>query len=151
GTWSKKGSKSYFGYKLHTVQGTDMPLIREFAVTSASLHDSNIDLGIPEISNYRDKGYFGSKTRGMDGTMDRAPKKHKLTIDQIRRNRRITRKLSPGERPYSVIKNMFNARHVFVTMVRRERVKAAFLCIGYNLFTLLSMKNKGRIAVAIKS
>ncbi len=55
GTWAKKGSRSHFGYKLHTVQGRDIPLIRQFVVTTASLHDSNIDLGIPGITNYRDK------------------------------------------------------------------------------------------------
>ena len=44
GTWSKKNSASHFGNKLHTVQGTEFPLIREFVVTTASLHDSQVDL-----------------------------------------------------------------------------------------------------------
>lgn len=40
GTWTKKNSVSHLGNKLHTVQGTDIPLIREFVVTTASLHSS---------------------------------------------------------------------------------------------------------------
>ena len=150
GTWSKKGNRSHFGYKLHTDQGTDVPVIKEFVVTTASLHDSKIDLGIPGIPNYRDKGYSGKGTVGKDGTMDKASRNHPLTIDKIRRNRRITKKRSPGERPYSVIKRIFNGGHVFVTMIIRVRVKAMFMCLGYNLLTVLSMKNRGKIAVAME-
>jgi IS5 family transposase len=150
GTWTKKNSVSHFGNKLHTVQGTDIPLIREFVVTTASLHDSQIDLGIPGIPNYRDKGYYGSNTRGIDATMDKASRNHPLNMDQIRRNRRITKKRSPGERPYSVMKNIFHGGHVFVTMIRRTRVKAAFMCLGYNLLTLVSLEKNGKVAAAIK-
>ncbi|EQD74984.1 IS5 inactivated transposase, partial [mine drainage metagenome] len=57
GTWAKKNNASHFGNKLHTVQGTAIPLIREFVVTTASLHDSQVDLSIPGIPCYRDKGY----------------------------------------------------------------------------------------------
>ena len=60
GTWTKKNSVSHFGNKLHTVQGTDIPLIREFVVTTASLHDSQIDLGIPGIPNYRERRQTGN-------------------------------------------------------------------------------------------
>jgi|ACXJ01.1.fsa_nt_gi IS5 family transposase len=146
GTWAKKGNKTHFGNKIHTVQGTDIPLIREFVVTTASLHDSKVDLGIPGIPTYRDKGYSGSHTRGIDGTMEKASRNHPLEIDQIRRNKRITRKRSPGERPYSVIKGIFHGDHVFVTMVRRVRVKATFMCIGYNLMTMITLKKQGKVA-----
>ncbi len=146
GTWAKKGNKTHFGDKLHSVQGTEMPLIWDFVVTTASLHDSKVDLSIPGIPTYRDKGYAGAKCRGINGTMDKASRKNKLTIDEIRRNRRITRKRSPGERPYSVIKGIFHGAHVFVTMIRRVRVKATFMCLGYNLMTLLTLKKQGKVA-----
>ena len=132
------------------MQGTDIPLIREFVVTASSLHDSKIDPGIPGIPNYRDKGYSGTKTRGRDGTMDKAARNRPLTAVQVWRNKRITRRRSPGERPYSLMKNIFHGGHVFVTMIRRTRVKAAFMCLGYNLLTLVSLEKKGKVAVAIK-
>ena len=44
GTWAKKGSKSYFGYKLHSKVDTDFGLIRELETTTASTHDSQVDL-----------------------------------------------------------------------------------------------------------
>ncbi|MEM3192977.1 MAG: hypothetical protein QW292_13020, partial [Candidatus Parvarchaeota archaeon] len=69
----------------------------------------------------------------------------------VMKNKRISRKRALVEYPFAIMKRVFHFSHTLVTLSRRVRVKAAFLCIGYNLFTLLSMKNKGRIAVAIKS
>ena len=146
GTWSKKNSVSHFGYKIHSLQGTDLQMIRQFVVTTASVHDSQVDLGIPGMTNYRDKGYQGAPCRGIDGTMDRASRNTPLSIDQVRRNLRISRKRSPGERPYSVIKVIMHGGHVFVTTVRRVRVKATFLCLGYTVITLLAMKKRNDAA-----
>jgi hypothetical protein len=39
-TWTENHNRSHFGNKLHNVQGKDIPLIIEFVVTTASLHDS---------------------------------------------------------------------------------------------------------------
>ena len=47
GTWTKKNSKSHFGFKLHTIQGVENDMIANYSVTTASLHDSQIDLSIP--------------------------------------------------------------------------------------------------------
>ena len=115
-------------------------------MTTASLHDSQVDLSMPGIPCYRDKGYAGAPCRGINATMDKASRNHPLTIDQIRRNLRITRKRSPGERPYSVTKGIMHGEHTFVTMIRRVRVKETFACIGYNLLTLLTLKKQGKIA-----
>ena len=146
GTWTKKNSTTHFGNKLHTIQGTDLPLVREFVVTTASLHDSQVDLSIPGIPCYKDKGYAGAYCRDINATMDKESRNHPLTIEQVRRNLRITRKRSPGERPYSVMKGIMNGGHTFVTMVRRYRVKAMFLCLGYNMLTMITLKKQGRIA-----
>ena len=150
GTWSKKNSASHFGNKLHTVQGTELPPIREILVTTASLHDSQVDLSIPGIPCYKDKGYAGACCRNINATMDKASREHPLTIEKIRRNLRITRKLSPGERPYSVMKGIMHGGHTFVTMVRRYRVKAMFLCLGYNMLTMITLKKQGKIAQAME-
>lgn len=47
GSWTKKNSKSYFGFKLHTIQGAENDMIANYSVTTASLNDSEIDLSIP--------------------------------------------------------------------------------------------------------
>ncbi len=78
--------------------------------------------------------------------MDKAARNHTLTVDKIRRNLRVTRKRSPGERPYSVIKGVMHGRHTFVSTIRRYRVKAMFLCLGYNALTMITLKKQGKIA-----
>ena len=146
GTWTVKNKKAHFGHKLHTSQTVDHDVIANYAVTTASVHDSQIDLSIPGIVNYKDKGYFGVEGRGIDATMDRSLKGYRLPVESIRRNMRITRKRSSGERPYSVIKTIFHGGHVFVTTVPRVRVKCMFMCLGHNLMYMIRMKKKGMIA-----
>jgi IS5 family transposase len=123
-----------------------MPIIVNYAVTTASTHDSQIDLSIVGTLVYRDKGYAGAEPGGVDATMDRAAKNRSLTIEELRRNRRISKKRFPGERPYSVIKKIQRRAHVMVTLIRRVRVKAMFFRFGYNALTLLTLKKKGVIA-----
>ena len=49
GTWAKKGNESHFGYKLHQTKDIDYCLIRDIETSTASLHDSQVDLSIPGI------------------------------------------------------------------------------------------------------
>jgi len=102
GTWTKKGMKSYFGYKLHTKEDCDFGLIRALDVTTASTHDSQIDLSKEGEVVYRDRGYFGTETNGFNATMKRGVRGHPIGIRDILRNARISRIRSPGERPYAV-------------------------------------------------
>ena len=55
GTFTKKNNRTYFGYKGHILTDLNpVPLIRSYAVTTASTHDSRIDLSKPGIA-VRDK------------------------------------------------------------------------------------------------
>jgi len=136
GSWTKKGSRSFFGYKLHAKEDTDLGLIRDLDVSTASVHDSRVDLSQPGEVVYRDKGYFGVKPRGYDATMRRATRGHPLGIRDKLRNRRINRKRAPGERPFAVIKRVFGSGHVVVTTVKRVHVKMVFACFCFNLVQL---------------
>ena len=139
GSFTKKDSKTFFGYKGHTIvdDSNPVPVIRSCAATTAKDHDTGIGLSKRGITVYRDRGYLGSDPKGMDGTMDRAVRNHKLSIESItRRNRRISRKRSLVEYPYSVMKRMFHFSHLMVTLVRRVRVKFMFACFGYNVHAM---------------
>jgi IS5 family transposase len=142
GTWAKKGSKSYFGYKLHSKMDRDYELIRDIETTTASLHDSQIDLSEEGEVVYRDKGYFGAPAEGYDATMKRATRGHPLSIGDELRNKRISRKRSPGERPYAVIKTVFNAAYVRVTTVARVAVKMIFTAFAFDLYQLRTLKRQ---------
>jgi IS5 family transposase len=86
----------------------DHQLIREIETNPESIHDSQIDFTKPGEVAYRDRGYFGAPCKGHDATMNRATRSHPPNIKEKMRNKRITRKRAPGERPYAVIKNIFH-------------------------------------------
>ena len=136
GAWTKKGSKSSFGYKLHAKTDIDFGLIRCLETTPANVHDSRVDLSSPGEVVYRDKGYQGVEPRGWNASMRRGARDHPLSIWDRLRNNRINRKRAPGERPFAVIKRVFGMGHVLVTTVERVRVKMVFACLCFNLVQL---------------
>jgi len=64
-----KNHEHHFRYKAHTLVN-EIKIIEKLSLTPANVHDSKIDLSIPGIICYRDKGYFGSECKGINGTMD---------------------------------------------------------------------------------
>jgi len=140
GTWVKKGKKSEFGYKLHTKMDTSFELIRDYEVSTASLHDSQVDLSEPGEVVRRDRGYQGAPCKGFDATMRRGARGHPIGIRDKMRNLRISRKRAPGERPFAVIKCVFGAGHVLVTTVGRVAVKMMFACFGFDLYQLHALR-----------
>ncbi|HQP71625.1 MAG TPA: hypothetical protein PLP90_03035 [Methanoculleus sp.] len=89
----------------------DYQLIRRFETTTASLHDSRIDLSRKGGTIYRDKGYFGVKPQAsMDKTMYRATRGHPLSIKEYRRNKAISRTRSLVKRPFAWIKTGVRGR-----------------------------------------
>ncbi len=143
GTWAKKGEKFYFGYKLHSKVDVEYGLIRTIETTTASVHDSQVDLSAEGERVYRDKGYFGAYARGRSVTMYRATRGHPLSTWDRMRNLQISMIRAPGERPFAVIKTVFKAAHVLVTTVERVNVKMVFTAIAYNLYQLRTLRKSG--------
>ena len=145
GTWTKKNAKSYFGFKVHSKEDCDYGLIWEIQTSTASLHDSQIDLSKEGEVVYRDKGYFGVIPLGFDATMKRGVRNHPLGIWDKLRNKRISRKRSPGERPYAVIKTVFKSAHTMVTTVARVHAKMIFAALSFNISLIRTFKHHGVI------
>lgn len=141
GTWTKKNSKSYFGFKVHSKEDCDYGLIWEIQTTTASLHDSQIDLSKEGEVVYRDKGYFGVKPLGFDATMKRGVRNHPIGICDKLRNKRISRKRSPGERPYAVFKTVFKSAHTMVTTIARVHAKMIFAALSFNICLIRTFKH----------
>lgn len=142
GTWATKGKKSCFGYKAHIKVDTEHQFIWAVTTTTASVHDSKVDLAEEGEVRYGDKAYSGSKTRGYDASMKKAARGHPLGISDTLRNKRISKKRSPVERCFSVIKTVFKAGHVMVTSVKKATAKVMFSAIGYNLYNLHGLARK---------
>jgi IS5 family transposase len=145
GTWTKKNGKSHFGYKLHTIIDKDYELIRRFETTTASLHDSQVDLSEENEVVYRDKGYFGAVANGFAATMKRAVRGHPLGIKDVLRNERISMQRVPCERVYAVIKEVFKTRKVLVTTLERVNAKMLMTVFCFNLYQMRTLKTKGVI------
>jgi len=145
GTWAKKGDDLHFGYKLHQKTDLDYNLIREIETSTASLHDSQIDLSTEGEVVLRDKGYFGTRAKGIDFTMKRRTTDKPLGELDKEYNKLISRIRSPCERPHAVIKRIFNAGRVLVTTVKRVHVKMVVTAFAYNLYQLCTLKNAGII------
>jgi len=133
GSWTKKGKKSIFGYKMHTKMQRGSKLIKEVAITTAKTHDGKIDLAEENEINYRDRGYSGCKTKAKgDATM----KKGKLSIKQKLRNKRIAKRRAEGEHPYATINRSFKGGTTKLTTIPRVFVQQIFVCMAYNIHRL---------------
>ena len=136
GSWTKKGKKSYFGYKVHSKMQRGSKIIKELAVTTARVPDCKIDLAKPDEIVYRDKGYTGVKTNALgDGTMRRG----NLTPHEKLRNKRIQKKRSQGEHPFGTIHRALNGGETKLTTVYRVFVQQLFVFGAYNIFRLATL------------
>jgi len=133
GSWTKKGKKSVFGFKMHNKVCKKNKIIIEMGLSTARVHDGRIDLANPDEINYRDRGYTGcpTKARG-NATMKRG----KLSIPDKLRNKRITRQRCRGEHPYGTMTRSFKAGHTRLTTIARVYVQQAFVCVAYNFHRL---------------
>ena len=152
-SFSIKNHQVYYGYKDHIKIDVGNSLIRAYEVTTASEHDIGTDLVREgDMGAYRDKGYFGRKIKApgvLDYTMDRASRNKPLTDEQLKRNREISTVRAPGERPFSVVKRVFNGAHTFIKSLRRVRIKEMFKCFAYNLYQLVTLRKKA-LALALQ-
>ena len=137
GSWTQKNNESYFGYKLHTKMELGNDFITEFAVTTAKVHDGQIDLSKEDEVVYRDKGYSDIPTKAKgNASMKKATRGHKLSVVDILRNERISKKRKKGERPYAVIKVVMKGAHTLYTEIHRVFTQQLLNCFIYNLFQL---------------
>ena len=143
GTFAKKYGKTHFGYKMHTKIDNDYEFIRDVKTTTASVHDSKVDLSKKGEVAYRDRGYFGTKTVGFNATMERSVRNHPIGIRSILRNKRISRKRSAVERPYAQIKRQqMKAGRVRVTTLKRVNIGCMVDCFMYNILHLRTLFTK---------
>lgn len=131
GTWTKKRKESFFGYKLHTKVEARTGLIEDYQVTTASLHDNQIDLSRPGEPIVRDRAYSFVSAKGIAVNMIRATPYDPLTDDDREVNRLLSGIRAHVEHPYAVMRRIFHFTRMFVTTV--QRVKAMFMCTCFNL------------------
>ena len=109
------------------------------------MSDGEIDLANKDDVVYRDRAYTGKQTKAKgNASMQRG----NLTLKQKRRNFRISRKRAVGERPFAVVKRVFNGGRTMVKTIERVSIKEMFKFFAYNIYNLVTQKRK-QLAVAI--
>lgn len=146
GSFSIKNGQVYYGYKNHIKVDVDNHLIRDYDVSTASLHDGEVDLVYNgDVAAFRDKGYFGKELKAKnveDKTMKRAARGRKLNGGEQLRNKAISRIRCQGERPYSVMKRVFHGDRTNVKTLERVLMKELFKCFAYNVYQLVTLQRK---------
>lgn len=140
GSFTVKNNQVSYGYKLHQKCDSKFGFIHSIAVSTASMHDSQIDLSSKtDSAMYRDKGYAGvplQHSKVKDFTMRKAYRNTPLTQKDKVWNKRISRKRAPGERPFAVIKKVFNRGHTLLKNIHRIIVQQVFNAFSYNVYNL---------------
>lgn len=146
GTYTVKNNQVDFGYKLHQKCDIEHGFIRSIAVSTASLHDSKVDLSKKgDPPTYRDKGYAGAALHPSvtDKTMRKAYRGKPLTKKDKLWNKRISKKRALGERPFAVIKNVFDRGHTLLKNLSRVAVQQTFNAFAFNVYNLYTYASGG--------
>jgi len=142
--WGRKGSKSVFGYKIHTGVDAAHTLIRRVDLTDASITDTEPADGLicgDEKAVYGDQAYYTHARHarlakaGIKDRLMRRPNKHhpELPPRQKRRNQLIAKVRAAVERPFAVFKEQYRMRRMRFYNLLRNRVQIVLACCAYNL------------------
>lgn len=117
-SFTRKGGKSYFGYRLHIGVDAGAGIIRRLALTPAHVNESSVADALimgDEAAVYADKGYESKKRRRAlkarhvkDRIMHRGHK-HQAALPywQERRNALISKRRAPVERVFGNFKRLY--------------------------------------------
>lgn len=144
--WVKKGGKSVFGYKQHTIVD-DNGLVMAVETTAANQHDSKPMLDLldkaaikPGSRVHADKAYSSQKhrvalkARGIkNGIQDRAVKNKPLTQRQLQRNRLITKSRYVVERTFGSQARWFGSKVLRYQGLAKAHTWHILQAMAYNL------------------
>jgi len=144
--WIKKGGKSVFGYKQHTLVD-DHGLVMAVVSTAANQHDSQPMLELldkvaikPGTRLHADKAYCSQKhrealkTRGFkNGIQDKAVKNKPLTRRQLQRNRLITKSRYVVERTFGSQARWFGSKILRYQGLAKAHTWHILQAMAYNL------------------
>ena len=146
--WTKKNQETHFGFKNHVNVDAEHKMIREFEVTAASVHDSQVfdellDQGKDENGNKRavfaDSAYRSKEQEarleaaGIESQVcEKGSRGHPLTEQQKAANHQKSKTRSRIEHVFGAQAQM--GGHLVRTIgIARARVKIALMNLAYNM------------------
>ena len=120
-TWTRKGGRSFFGYKLHIGVDEGSGLVRRVCVTGAKTYESEVAEALisgDEGAVYGDRAYEQAarrralKAAGIKDRLMHRRHKHQQALSpwQAKRNRLIARRRAPVEAVFAALKRLYGKR-----------------------------------------
>ena len=143
--WTKKNEETYYGYKDHVKVDTDSKLIKTYAVTDASVHDSQVVAALLEKKDadtelYADSAYRSeqieqtlAKRRVRSRIHEKAHRNRPLTKAQIRSNRAKSRIRARVEHVFAQITKSMNGFRIRSIGILRARATIGLTNLAYNI------------------
>lgn len=155
--WTKKGGKSYFGYKDHICIDAKHRLIRHYVVTDASVHDSQVLGQLLDEDNSSDTVWADSAYRsdaieetlnllGFDSQIhERGYRNHPLTEKQKLSNRSKSKTRAKVEHVFGTWVMQMGGKLVRSIGIVRVKAQLGLKNLTYNLirYTFLATKTVG--------
>jgi len=144
--WTKKGGETFFGYKNHAKVDTKSKFIDKYAVTDASVHDSQpLDDLLTEDDKdqdlHADSAYTGqdqekvmSKYEVINKVNEKGYRNKPLTEDQKSRNREKSRTRARVEHVFGFMEQSMNGLSLKSVGIVRASGIIGLINLTYNLF-----------------
>jgi transposase, IS5 family len=150
--WVKKNKMLFYGYKNHVKTDSGTKLITTYAVTDASVHDSQeletlIDRDDAGQKLYADSAYIGQDESidwcGMTSEVhEKGARNHALTDEQKASNHLKSKSRARVEHLFGFITNSMDAMHVRTIGIFRAAAKIGLTNLTYNMMRCVQLKKK---------
>jgi len=141
--WTRKGTRHFFGYKLHLAMDMTSRIIRRLIFTPANVNESEpadrLICGDERIV-YADKAYDSRARRQLlrskkikNGIMRRGHPRRPLTDYETRRNKRLSRRRGTVEGIFSLYKNVYHLARARYRGLARNRTAFHLAAVAMNL------------------
>lgn len=141
-TWTRKGGQTYYGYKDHIKADADSKLVTDYAVTTASTHDSQPMPGMINSKDnviYADSAYWGKVVAGklpkdiINMIHERGTKVQPLTEEQRENNKKKSKVRCRIEHIFGFMTNSMHGITVRSIGIERAAFNIGLSNLIYNL------------------
>ena len=150
--WVKKNKLLFYGYKNHIKADKDTKLISTYAVSSASVHDSQKLEALIDRQDAGQKLYADSAYTGQDDSIDwcdmisevheKGVRNHPLTDVQKTSNRLKSTFRARVEHIFGYMTNSMDAMHICTIGILRAAAKIGLTNLTYNMMRSVQIKKR---------
>ena len=158
--WTKKGNKSYYGYKNHINADAKYKIVRVYKVTSAEVHDSQPIENLFDDKNDTSKLWADSAYRSEiilklltlklieDNINERAYKNKPLSEEQKAANKVRSKTRARVEHVFGFITNSLKADMIKTIGITRAKSQIAMTNLTYNLCRFCQLEKANNLSAA---